>query len=49
VGESQTLTKKELKTLLANAETSTDQQKLAAYYHGKALLFLFQRYRSGQF
>jgi hypothetical protein len=34
-GESQTLTKKELKTLLATPKTSTDQQKLAAYYREK--------------
>lgn len=42
VGNSQTLTKKELKTLLANAKTSTDQQKLAAYYHEKSLLLTAQ-------
>jgi hypothetical protein len=35
-GESQQLTKKELKTLLATAKTSTDQQKLAAHDHEKA-------------
>ena len=35
-GNSQTLTKKELKTLLATARTPADQQKLAAYYHEKA-------------
>jgi len=33
---SQSLTKKELKTLLATAKTSADQQKLAAHYHDKA-------------
>ena len=35
-GNSQTLTKWELKTLLTTAKTPADQQKLAAYYHEKA-------------
>jgi len=33
---SQTMSKKELKTLLAAASTPADQLKLAAYYHDKA-------------
>jgi hypothetical protein len=33
---SSSLSKKELKTLLATASTPADQQRLAAYYHDKA-------------